>query len=155
MTLGVYSHPQQWFHHNAQWSENRKSVRFLVKKLEFFFSLELQIRLCMGDIGYMRPASAASEAISWYVLFVVPKNHRRKHFSRSWHYSKLAQRPRFRGTGWPQIWPPRPFEAVRGQNRVFAEIFKSWKNRCSQPFAIRFSTILSPQEYVVSEYICQ
>ena len=59
----------------------------------------------------------------------MPKNHRRKHFSRSWQFSKLAQRPRFRGTGWPQIWPPRPSEAVRGQNRFFAEIFKLPKNR--------------------------
>ena len=63
------------------------------------------------------------------MLFGVQKNHRRKHFSRSWHSSKVAQRPQFRGTGWPQIWPPRPSEAVRGQNRFFAEIFKSPKNR--------------------------
>ena len=47
---------------SAQWDENRKSVRFLEKNFEFFFSLKLQIRSFMGDIGYVRPASAASEA---------------------------------------------------------------------------------------------
>ena len=53
------------------------------------------------------------------------------------------------------IWPPRPFEAVRGQNRFFAEIFKLWIDQCSQSFAIRFSTILSSQEYVFYNDICQ
>ena len=66
-------------------------------------------------LGRSRPASAASEAVSWYVLFGVSKNHRRKHFLRSWLKSKVAKRPRFCGTGWPQIWPPRTSEAIRGQ----------------------------------------
>ena len=39
------------------------------------------------------------------------KNHRRRHFSGLCHESKVAQRPRFRGTGRPQIRPPRPSEA--------------------------------------------
>ena len=75
-------------------------------------------KLCMQPLlmralvlGRSRPASAASEAVSWYVLFGVSKNRRRKQFSRSWLKSKVAQRPRFRGTGWPQIRPPRPSEA--------------------------------------------
>ena len=46
---------------------------FWRKKNWFSFSLKLQIRSCTGDTGYMRTASAASEAISWYVLFGVPK----------------------------------------------------------------------------------
>ena len=49
---------------NAQWDENRKSVRFLEKNWNLFFSPEPQIRSCTDDIDYMRPASAASEAIS-------------------------------------------------------------------------------------------
>ena len=53
----------------------------------------------------------ASAASSWYVLFGVSKNHRRKRFGGLWLKSKVAQRPRFRGTGWPQIRPPRPSEA--------------------------------------------
>ena len=48
----------------AQWDENRKSVRFLEKNWNLFFSPEPQIRSCTDDIDYMRPASAASEAIS-------------------------------------------------------------------------------------------
>ena len=48
----------------AQWDENRKSVRFLEKNWNLFFSLDPQIRSCTDDIDYMRPASAASEAIS-------------------------------------------------------------------------------------------
>ena len=46
----------------------------------------------------------------------------------------------------------RPLEAKIG---FFALTLKLPINRCSQPSATRFSTILSPQEYVVSEYICQ
>ena len=41
----------------------------------------LRLKLCMwllpmgaGDIGYVRPASAASEAVSWFVLFGVSNN---------------------------------------------------------------------------------
>ena len=62
-------------------------------------------------ISRINPASAASEAVSWFALFSVSKNHRRRHFSGLCHESKVAQRPRFRGTGWPQIRPPRPSEA--------------------------------------------
>ena len=47
----------------------------------------------------MRPASAASEAVTSHVLFGVSKKHRRKHFSRSRQDLKVVQRPRFRGTG--------------------------------------------------------
>ena len=46
----------------------------------------------------------------------------------------------------------RPLEAKIG---FFALTLKLPINRCSQPSATRFSTILSPQEYVVSEYVCQ
>ena len=76
-------------------------------------------------LGHSALTSAASEAVSWYVLFGVSKNHRRKCFLGSWLKSKVAQRPRFRGTGWPQIWPPRPSEAVRGQNRFFSDFTKT------------------------------
>ena len=48
----------------AQWDENRKSVRFLEKNWNFFFSPKPQIRSCTDNLDYMRPASAASEAIS-------------------------------------------------------------------------------------------
>ena len=74
-------------------------------------------KLCMQPLltralvlGRSRPASAASEAVSWFALFPVSKNHRRRHFSRLCRESKVAQRPRFRGTGWPQIQPPRSLE---------------------------------------------
>ena len=50
-------------------------------------------------LGCWRPASAASEAVSWYVLFVMSKNHRLKRFLRSWLKSKLAQRPRIKRPG--------------------------------------------------------
>ena len=46
-----------------------------------------------------------------YSWFGVSKNDGRKRFSRFRQKSKLAQRPRFRGTGRPQIRPPRPSEA--------------------------------------------
>ena len=75
-------------------------------------------KLCMQPLlmralvlGRSKPTSAASEAVSWFALFPVSKNHRRRHFSRLCRESKVAQRPRFRGTGWPQIRPPRPSEA--------------------------------------------
>ena len=87
-------------------------------------------KLCMQPpfmralvLGRSRPASAASEAVSWYVLFGVSKNHRRKRFWGSWLKSKVAQRPRFRGTGWPQIQPPRPSEAKKGKSRDFTHIW--------------------------------
>ena len=76
-------------------------------------------------LGHMRPTSVASEAVSWYVQFGIPKNHRRKHFSRSWLKSKVAQWSRFRSTGRPQIRPPRPPEAIRGQNHNFTQ-FEEW-----------------------------
>ena len=89
-------------------------------------------KLCMQPpfmralvLGRSRPASAASEAVSWYVLFGVSKNHRRKHFLRSWLKSKVAQRPRFRGIGWPQIRPPRLSEAKNCKIREFSQ-FEGW-----------------------------
>ena len=89
-------------------------------------------KLCMQPpfmralvLGRSRPASAASEAVSWYVLFGVSKNHRRTRFLGSWLKSKVAQRPRFRGTGWPQIRPPRSPEAKIGKNRDFKQ-FDGW-----------------------------
>ena len=63
-------------------------------------------------LRYVRPASVASEAVTSHGLFGVSKKHRRKHFSRSRQDFKVVQRPRFRGTGWPQIRPPRSFEAA-------------------------------------------
>ena len=57
-----------------------------------------------------RATHAVLEVKNWHTLFPLSKNHRRRHFSRSWQYSKVAQRPRFRGTGWPQIQPPRSLE---------------------------------------------
>ena len=86
-------------------------------------------KLCMQPpfmralvLGRSRPASAASEAVSWYVLFGVSKNHRRTRFLGSWLKSKVAQRPRFRGTGWPQIRPTRSSEAKNGKNRDFRQL---------------------------------
>ena len=76
-------------------------------------------------LGRLRPTSEASEADSWYLLFGVSKNHRRKRFLGSRHYSKVAQRPWFRGTGWPQIRPPRPTEAKNAKNRDFSR-FQGW-----------------------------
>ena len=86
-------------------------------------------KLCMQPpfmralvLGRSRPASAASEAVSWYVLFGVSKNHRRTRFLGSWLKSKVAQRPRFRKTGGPQIRPPRSPEAKIGKNRYFRQL---------------------------------
>ena len=39
---------------------------------------------CGGFLSRSALTSAASEVISWYVLFGVSKNHRRKYFLRSW-----------------------------------------------------------------------
>jgi len=59
-----------------------------------------------------------------YSWFGVSKNDGRKRFSRFRQKSKLAQRPRFRGTGRPQIRPPRPSEAKNGKNHNLP----SWKD---------------------------
>ena len=58
-------------------------------------------------LANMRPASATSEAVRWHTLFPVSKNYRTTHFLRPWLKSKAANRPRFLGTGWPQIRFPR------------------------------------------------
>ena len=71
--------------------------------------------------------SAASKAVCWYVLFGVSKNHRRKRFLGSWLKSKVAQRPRFRGIGGPQIRPPRLSEAIRGQKLRRSCFYPVWR----------------------------
>ena len=94
----------------------------------------------------MRSASAASEAVSWYVKLEVPKNHRRKHFSRSWLKSKVAQRPRFRWTRWPQIRPPRPSEA---KIVIFPILNNDHLLHFKVPFGVIYCCGLNPTSEVV------
>ena len=73
-------------------------------------------------MGTMWPASAASEAseaVTSLVLFGVSKRSGREYFSRSWQFLKVVQRPQFRGTVWPQIWPVRSSEAKIPKLAIF------------------------------------
>ena len=103
-------------------------------------NIKFQLNL-IGDLGWNRPIENLSlepkvsffTGFSWpamgilprFVLFLVSKNHGRKYFFRLWLKSKAAQRPWFRGTGWPQIRPPRPSEAKNCKIRDFSQ-FEGW-----------------------------
>ena len=106
---------------NSIFPKSQKAVCHLVCSL-FTASVSTfkaaRLKLCMQPestrglvLGHVRSASEASEAVSWYVLFGVSKNHRRERFFGSWLKSKVAQRPQYRETGWPQIRPPTLSEA--------------------------------------------
>ena len=85
-------------------------------------------------IGHKNPVSSASEDVSWFTPFGVPKNHGRKRFSRFGQKSKLARRPRLSRTGWPQIRPPRPpSEAKNYTNRIFTQLEGSSLLHTSRP----------------------
>ena len=67
----------------------------------------------------------------------VSKNHRREPFLRFGRKSKLAERPRFRLSWWPQIRPPRPSEAknsqfLNGALAYFYEIQMSFSESASK-----------------------
>ena len=60
----------------------------------------MRVVLKVGQVMVtMRPASAASEAVTSHGLFGVSKKHGKKHFSRSRQDFKVVQRPQFRVTG--------------------------------------------------------
>ena len=76
--------------------------------------------LKVGQVmGHMRPASATSEAVTSHRLFGVSKNIEGSIFRGQHRTLKVVQRPQFRGTGLPQIRPPRSLEAINEKIVIF------------------------------------
>ena len=106
-------------------------------------------------MGYMKSASAASEVIRGHTYFWHAKSHGSSHFSALYHNIRVAQRPQFRGTGWPQNQFLRSTEVAETKNQIFLNfsnliILNNFYNN-PWPFQIEWPQIRPPRSIEVAE----